>query len=353
MPSLTYKDAGLDLEAYDAAMDRLPDLMRKTHSRRVLPLKDGFAGLFRLQDELHRYDDPVLVSGTDGVGTKIRVAQQLHRYDTIGIDLVAMCVNDCLCVGAEPLFFLDYLAMDRDDIERHTPLVAGVSEGCRRAGLALIGGETAIMPGLYARDDFDLAGFCVGVVEKARIIDGSAIQPGDVVIGVPSSGLHSNGYSLVRKIVFDIAELTVDQHVDDLGQTVGEELLEPTRIYSDVVARLLRDEATRPAVTGIAHITGGGIADNLGRILPEGCTATIDRAAWRPQPVFDWLQRLGNVDRAEMFRVFNMGLGLLLVCRSAGQQNVMQALHDVGERPSVVGQIIAGESSVTLRDKDV
>ena len=350
MPSLTYKDAGLDLAAYDQAMERLPDLMQRTHSRRVLPLKDGFAGLFRLQDELHRYDDPVLVSGTDGVGTKIRVAQQLQKYDTIGIDLVAMCVNDCLCVGAEPLFFLDYLAMDRDDVARHTPLVAGVAEGCRRAGLALIGGETAIMPGLYARDDFDLAGFCVGVVERSRIIDGSAIQPGDVVIGVPSSGLHSNGYSLVRKIVFEHAGLTVDEHVEELNSTVGDVLLEPTRIYADVVARLLKDETTRDAVTGIAHITGGGLADNLVRILPENCRATIDRRSWQPHPVFAWLQRLGDVDREEMFRVFNMGFGLLLVCREAAQSQVLAALQEIGERPTVIGRIHSGEQEVVLED---
>lgn len=350
MPSLTYKDAGLDLAAYDQAMERLPDLMQRTHSRRVLPLKDGFAGLFRLQDELHRYDDPVLVSGTDGVGTKIRVAQQLQKYDTIGIDLVAMCVNDCLCVGAEPLFFLDYLAMDRDDVERHTPLVAGVAEGCRRAGLALIGGETAIMPGLYARDDFDLAGFCVGVVERSRIIDGSAIRPGDVVIGVPSSGLHSNGYSLVRKIVFEHAGLSVDEYVEELSGTVGDVLLEPTRIYADVVARLLKHETTRDAVTGIAHITGGGLADNLVRILPENCRATIDRRSWQPHPVFAWLQRLGDIDREEMFRVFNMGLGLLLVCGEAAQSQVLAALQEIGEQPVVIGRIHSGEQEVLLQD---
>jgi phosphoribosylformylglycinamidine cyclo-ligase len=350
MAAITYKDAGLDLDKYDEAMERLPAMMQRTHSRRVLPLEDGFAGLFRLQDDLHRYQDPVLVSGTDGVGTKIRVAQQLRRYDTIGIDLVAMCVNDCLCVGAEPLFFLDYLAMDRDDLERHTPLVAGVAEGCRRAGLALIGGETAIMPGLYARDDFDLAGFCVGVVERTQIIDGSAIRPGDVVIGIPSSGLHSNGYSLIRKIVFELAGLTVEDHVADLGATVGDVLLEPTRIYSDVVARLMKDDALRRAITGIAHITGGGLPDNLVRILPENCCATLDRALWQPHPVFAWLQQLGNVEREEMFRVFNMGLGLLLVCRAERGHDVLRALRSIGESPSVVGRVAAGEHAVVLEN---
>jgi phosphoribosylformylglycinamidine cyclo-ligase len=316
----------------------------------VLPLKDGFAGLFRLQDEMHRYQDPVLVSGTDGVGTKIRVAQQLRRYDTIGIDLVAMCVNDCLCVGAEPLFFLDYLAMDRDDLERHTPLVAGVAEGCRRAGLALIGGETAIMPGLYARDDFDLAGFCVGVVERAQIIDGTAIRPGDVVIGIPSSGFHSNGYSLIRKIVLELAGLSVDDHVPVLNATVGDVLLEPTRIYSDAVVRLMKDDSLRPAITGIAHITGGGLADNLVRIVPENCRAVLDRDGWQPHPVFAWLQELGGVDREEMFRVFNMGLGLLLVCRAEQERDVSAALRGIGESPSVVGRIDAGEHAVVLEN---
>jgi len=347
MPSLTYKDAGLDLDLYDQAIDRLPALMQRTHSPRVMPLKDGFAGLFRLFDGSHRYEDPVLVSGTDGVGTKIRVAQLANKYDTIGIDLVAMCVNDCLCVGAEPLFFLDYLAMDKDDPDRHTPIVAGVSEGCSRAGLALIGGETAIMPGLYAPGDFDLAGFCVGVVERKHVIDGSAIRPGDVLIGIGSSGLHSNGYSLIRKVVFEHAGLEIDSVVPELGgATVGDVLLTPTRIYSDVVATSLAAE--RESLTGIGHITGGGLADNIARLLPEDCDVEIQFGSWTEPAVFGWLAGLGGIDRAEMFRVFNMGLGLVLICRESIRESLLARLTAAGETPSVIGRVVPGRQQARL-----
>lgn len=343
---ITYKDAGLDLDLYDQAIDKLPALMQKTHSPRVMPLKDGFAGLFRLFDGSHRYDDPVLVSGTDGVGTKIRVAQLANKYDTIGIDLVAMCVNDCLCVGAEPLFFLDYLAMDRDDPDRHTPIVAGVSEGCSRAGLALIGGETAIMPGLYAPGDFDLAGFCVGVVERKHIVDGAAIRPGDVLIGISSSGLHSNGYSLVRKVVFEHAGLTIDAHVSELNATIRDVLLEPTKIYSSVVATSLSGD--RESVTGIAHITGGGLADNVSRILPDGCDAEIQVGAWREPPVFGWLAQLAEIERSEMFRVFNMGIGLVLICRPTARDGLLSRLQSAGEEPVEIGRIVQGSQQARL-----
>ncbi|MFO1095840.1 MAG: phosphoribosylformylglycinamidine cyclo-ligase [Planctomycetaceae bacterium] len=343
---LTYKDAGLDLDLYDQAIDKLPALMQRTHSPRVMPLKDGFAGLFRLFDGSHRYEDPVLVSGTDGVGTKIRVAQLASKYDTIGIDLVAMCVNDCLCVGAEPLFFLDYLAMDRDDPDRHTPIVAGVSEGCSRAGLALIGGETAIMPGLYAPGDFDLAGFCVGVVERKHVIDGSAIRPGDALIGIPSSGLHSNGYSLVRKVIFEHAGLRINSFVPELDAAVCDVLLTPTRIYSSVVAASL--SAERDALTGIAHITGGGLADNIARLLPAGTGVEIDVGSWTEPPVFGWLASLGAVERAEMFRVFNMGIGLVLICRPAARDGLLARLRDAGEQPVEIGRVVTGDQQAHL-----
>jgi phosphoribosylformylglycinamidine cyclo-ligase len=342
MPTLSYKDAGVNLELYDQAMLKLPALMAGTHSRRVLPLEGGFAGLFRLQDERHAYQDPVLVSGTDGVGTKIRVAQLVRRYDTIGIDLVAMCVNDCLCVGAQPLFFLDYLAMAQDDPEQHYALVKGVRDGCLLAHAALIGGETAIMPGLYAPGDFDLAGFCVGVVERSRIIDGSGIRPGDVLIGVASTGLHSNGFSLVRKAVFDTAGLGVDDQVPELGATVGDILLTPTRIYTDVTSRLLSDPELAAAITGIAHITGGGLADNVVRVLPGSCRAVIDRSRWDVPAVFSWVQKLGNIDREEMFRVFNMGVGLVLVCRAPFQQQVQQTLAEQTTRSFAIGVVTEG-----------
>ncbi len=341
--SVSYKDAGVDLELYDQAMERLPALMRKTHSSRVLPLDGGFAGLFRLFDGTHRYTDPVLVSGTDGVGTKIKVAQLACRFDTIGIDLVAMCVNDCLCLGAEPLFFLDYLALAKDDPDLIAALVKGVSDGCVEARSALLGGETAIMPGLYAPGDFDLAGFCVGVVERSRIVDGTAIHPGDELVGVASSGLHSNGFSLVRRIVFDVAGLAIDQSVPELGGTVGDVLLTPTRIYTDVTSRLLSDECAATGITGIAHITGGGLADNVERLLPEGCHIVIDRSRWETPGVFRWLQRLGNVEREEMFGVFNMGVGLVLICRPEAADRVRGVLEQLGQRHFTIGEVIKGE----------
>ncbi|MFG0332879.1 MAG: phosphoribosylformylglycinamidine cyclo-ligase, partial [Maioricimonas sp. JB049] len=326
MSSLSYKDAGVDLDQYAEAMDRLPALMRQTHSARVMPLAGGFAGLFQLQGAGHSYEDPVLVSGTDGVGTKLKVAMQAKRFDTVGIDLVAMCVNDCLCLGAEPLFFLDYLALDRDDPERIADLVKGVTAGCLQAGAALLGGETAIMPGVYAEGEFDMAGFCVGVVEKTEILDGSQVRAGDILLGIPSSGLHSNGYSLVRKIVFEHAGLKIDDQVAELGGTVGDVLLTPTRIYADVVSKVRKDENLRSHVTAIAHITGGGLAENLGRVMPDGVRAQVQLGSWAVPPVFGWLAGLGNVAEEEMLRVFNMGIGLVLAVRPAAVEAVRGAL---------------------------
>jgi phosphoribosylformylglycinamidine cyclo-ligase len=339
MAGATYKSSGVDLEQYEDAMARLPALMRRTHSGRVLPLDGGFAGLFRLFGEGRRYQDPVLVSGTDGVGTKLKVAMRARRYNTVGIDLVAMCVNDCLCCGAEPLFFLDYLALPKDDPTLIEQLVSGVSEGCVRAKAALIGGETAIMPDIYAPGEFDLAGFCVGVAERTQIIDGSRIQPGDVVLGVASSGLHSNGYSLVRKVVFELAGLEVDEHVDELGGTVGDTLLTPTRIYTSEVQAV--QAAAGDQLTGIAHITGGGLVDNIERLFPAGCGLRIDRQAWKPAPVFGWLQRLGDIDTEEMFRVFNMGIGLTFIVRPAAADVVTKALQQAGSDLRPIGAIVA------------
>jgi phosphoribosylformylglycinamidine cyclo-ligase len=317
MNAPTYKAAGVDLELYAQSMQRLPALIRRTHDAqqgRVMDLPGGFAGLFRLFGDGRDWKDPVLVSGTDGVGTKIKVAQQAGVYHTIGIDLVAMCVNDCLCLGAEPLFFLDYLAFGKDYPALVESLVKGVSDGCLQAGAALLGGETAIMPGLYQPGDFDMAGFCVGVVERDRLIDGSKIQPGDVLLGVPSSGFHSNGYSLIRKIVFETAGLKIDDEIPELSRTVRDVLLTPTRIYADIVATLMQSEHAA-SITGVAHITGGGLQENIDRILPPGCKAVIDRSAWTVPQEFAWLQRIGSVDVEEMFRVFNMGVGLVLAVR--------------------------------------
>jgi phosphoribosylformylglycinamidine cyclo-ligase len=332
MPSVTYKDAGVDLDIYQESMSRLPRLMR-------------FAGLFRLDFAgklfARQYNDPVLVSCTDGVGTKLKVAQLAGRHNTVGIDLVAMCANDALCCGAEPLFFLDYIAMGRDDPERLEQVVAGISEGCLQADSALIGGETAIMPDLYGADDYDLAGFSVGVVERDRLIDGKKIGPGDIVIGVASSGLHSNGFSLARKIVFEAASLSLDDRVEACGdQTVANLLLEPTRIYVQPIRRLLGHYRKKQVVHGIAHITGGGLQENIERILPTGVSLKIDEGSWDVPPVFTWMQQLGNVDQAEMARVFNMGLGLALVVSEHFAESIQKQLSDLGLDNWIVGGIV-------------
>jgi phosphoribosylformylglycinamidine cyclo-ligase len=346
MPTATYKDSGVDLEKYQEAMGRLPALLRRTHSPRVLPAEGGFAGLFQLDFDgelfARRYQEPVLVSSTDGVGTKLKVAQQVGRHDTVGIDLVAMCVNDTICMGAEPLFFLDYVAMSHDDPTLLEEIVGGISTGCIESDLALVGGETAIMPDLYQRGDYDLAGFTVGVVERRRLIDGSAIAAGDAVVGVASSGLHSNGYSLIRKVVLEHAGLDVHAEVPDLGATVGDVLLTPTRIYARAVRSILGHYTKKSVVHGLAHITGGGLLENLGRILPEGVDAKIDKQSWTVPPVFGWLQSLGDIEEDEMRRVFNMGVGLVLVVSPFFAESIRQQFADHGMTSWMIGEIIAG-----------
>ena len=343
---LTYKDAGLDLEKYDAAMAALPAMMQRTHSPRVIGLPGGFAGLFRLKGKGRKYSDPVLVSGTDGVGTKLKVAAEAGVFNTVGIDLVAMSVNDTLCLGAEPLFFLDYLALPKDDPPLIQQLVAGVTEGCLQAGCALLGGETAILPGIYAEKDFDLAGFCTAVVERKEIVDGRKIKPGDVAIGLASNGFHSNGFSLIRKVVFEAAGLSIDSTIPELKATVAETLLAPTRIYVQPVLEALWTHRAKSPIKGLAHITGGGIADNLVRIFPEGCRLTIDRTAWPLHPAFQWLQGLGKIDREEMYRVFNMGLGFILIVRPKHADTLREHFTKKGLDNWVLGEVTAGETAV-------
>ena len=344
MAAVTYKQAGVDLDVYRESMSRLPRLMRRTHTPRVMPLEGGFAGLFQLDFSgklfSRQYKEPVLVSCTDGVGTKLKVAQMAGRHQTVGIDLVAMCANDALCCGAEPLFFLDYIAMGKDDPERLEQVVSGISDGCLLADSALIGGETAIMPDLYAEEDYDLAGFSVGVVERERLIDGSKIGPGDLVLGVASSGLHSNGYSLARKIVFDHAGLGLEDSISECdNQTVADLLLEPTRIYVQPVGRVLSHYRKKQVIHGIAHITGGGLQENLERILPEGVSLEVDSKSWQVPPVFSWLQKLGNVTDAEMARVFNMGLGLALVVSEHFAESIQRQLAEQDLESWIVGRI--------------
>ncbi len=355
MTGVSYKDSGVDLDVYNESMKRLPRLMHRTFSPRVQKLDGGFAGLFQLDFDCklfrRNYQNPVLVSGTDGVGSKLKLAQMLGRHDTIGIDLVAMCVNDAICCGAEPLFFLDYIAMSHDDPEVLEQIVAGISDGCLQSDSALLGGETAIMPDTYQRGDYDLAGFCVGVVEKKNLIDGKAIAPDDVVIGVSSSGIHSNGYSLVRKIVFDVAKLGVDDLVAETGKTVAETLLEPTLIYTKAIQNVLQHYKVKNVVHGIAHITGGGMEENVQRILPPGVDVKIDASSWEVPPVFDWLQGLGKVDPSEMNRVFNMGIGITLIVSPFYADKIQSMLNASGLDSRVIGSVsqnASGSKSVTV-----
>lgn len=350
MAKATYKDAGVDLDTYRQSMKRIPQLAQRTFCPRVKDLPGGFAGLFRLDFAnslfARNYEAPVLVSCTDGVGTKLKVAQLVGKHDTVGIDLVAMCVNDALCCGAEPLLFLDYLAMSHDDPDLVEALVEGISQGCLQSDSALVGGETAIMPDLYQPGDYDMAGFSVGVAEERAIVDGSSISPGDTVIGLASSGLHSNGYSLVRRIVFDLAGLGIADQVETLNCTVGEELLRPTRIYVRPVRKVLTHYKVKSVVHGIAHITGGGLQENLERILPQHVSVQIEDRSWAIPPVFNWLQQLGSVDTDEMRRVFNMGIGLAMVVSSYYADSVMRMLADQGVPAWRIGEVLEGDGTV-------
>jgi phosphoribosylformylglycinamidine cyclo-ligase len=351
MAGVTYRDAGLDLDAYEQTLATLPPLMRRTHTPRVIDNLGGYASLFSLDYNSRlfakNYRHPVLVTCTDGVGSKLKIAQLLNQHRTVGIDLVAMSVNDCLCTGGEPLVFLDYLAMPKDDPALTRELVKGISDGCIEADCALTGGETAILPDSYQPGDYDLAGFCVGVVERDHIVNGKSIQPGDVVVGLASSGLHSNGYSLVRKVVFDVAKLGVHDFVPELNKTVGAELLEPTRIYVRAVKQLLQHyPVKRRVIKGLAHITGGGLVDNLPRILPPGRRVQLVRDSWPIPPVFTWLQRLGNIPPAEMERVFNLGIGFVVIARPYFAESMIRQLAEERIAAWKIGTISAGEPGV-------
>ncbi|MFZ5595405.1 MAG: phosphoribosylformylglycinamidine cyclo-ligase [Bacillota bacterium] len=332
---LTYASAGVDIDAGNRAVELMKASVRSTFRPGVLTDIGGFGGLFALDSK--RFREPVLVSGTDGVGTKLRVAMMMDRHDTIGIDVVAMCANDIIVQGAEPLFFLDYLAVGRLVPEKVASIVAGVAEGCKRAGCALIGGETAEMPGFYGEDEYDIAGFVVGVVERSRIIDGSSICPGDVLVGIKSSGIHSNGFSLARKALFEVAGYSVESRVEELGRTVGEELLEPTCIYARQVLPLLG----RYEIKGMAHITGGGLTENIPRILPDGTAALIDTGSWEVPPVFRLIQRIGNIEEKEMLKTFNMGIGLVIVVRPDQAGALSGEIRNLGAESLIVGEIIS------------
>jgi phosphoribosylformylglycinamidine cyclo-ligase len=350
-PPLTYRSAGVDLDVYDQTLSAMAPLLRRTHTARVLDGFGGFASLFSLDFNTRlfarNYRHPVLVACTDGVGSKLKVAALAGKHDTVGIDLVAMSVNDCLCTGGEPLIFLDYLAMPKDDPALTRDLVQGISDGCLQADCSLVGGETAILPDFYAPGDYDMAGFCVGVVEREHIINGREVQVGDLVVGLASSGLHSNGYSLVRKIVFAHAGLKVGDRVEELGRTVGEELLEPTRIYARALRGVLEHyPVKRRVVRGLAHITGEGLEGNVPRVLPPGRRVHLRKGSWPVPPVFGWLQRLGNVEEQEMFRVFNMGIGFVLLVSPYYAESIVRQVEEAGVPAYVIGEVRAGDPGV-------
>ncbi len=340
---LSYRDAGVDIDAGNELVERIKPSIKRTQRQGCVGSIGGFGGLFELP--LDRYKNPMLVSGTDGVGTKLKLAIELKQYDTIGIDLVAMCANDIAVLGAEALFFLDYYATGKLTLEIAESVIAGIAEGCVQAGCALIGGETAEMPGMYQQDDFDLAGFCVGIVDKNRIIDGQNVKPGQSLIAIASSGPHSNGYSLVRKVI-EVSQADLQQ--DCGGQPLGKALLQPTRIYTKNLLELNQQFT----IQAIAHITGGGLIDNIPRVLPDNCTAEIDQNSWQMPAVFEWLQQAGNIDQQEMYRTFNCGIGMVLVVEEAILQDCLNQLKQLGENAWKLGQIIEKTSvkSVTFKD---
>lgn len=334
----SYKEAGVDLEAADKSVEGIKRLARLTYTPNVLSEIGLFAGFFEVPSS---YSKPVLVSGADGVGTKLKIAFMMDKHDTVGIDCVAMCVNDLLVHGARPLFFLDYLAVGKLDPKRVEQIIRGIVKGCLEAGCALIGGETAQMPDFYAENEYDLAGFAVGIVDRDRIVDGSRVEEGDVVIGLASSGLHSNGFSLARKILLN--HYAIDAYVDELGKTLGEEMLTPTRIYVKSVLKILDD-----SIHAMAHITGGGLLGNLPRVLPEGLEARIDRNAWQVPSIFKLIQRLGGIDDEEMFRTFNMGIGFVLVVAKDAVDRIVTSLTSNGEKAWILGEIRKGERRIVL-----
>ncbi len=332
--SLTYADAGVDLDAANSFINAIKPLVKKTHRPGVISDIGGFGGFFSLNSS--GYERPVLVASTDGVGTKLKIAFMMDRHDTIGIDLVAMSVNDIAVQGAEPLFFLDYISMGKLVPKKAEAIVTGIVEGCKQSECALIGGETAEMPDIYHEDEYDLAGFVVGIADNNKIVDGAEIGVGHKLIGIASSGLHSNGYSLVRKICFDKLKLKIEQNIDILGTTLGEELLRPTKIYSVIIKNLLRGFP----VHGFAHITGGGIVENLPRILPKSCAARIIKGSWEIPPIFTFLEEGGNVSQEEMLRTFNCGVGLIAIVPESDAQDIVLRLEGMQEKAYIIGDVI-------------
>lgn len=342
MGKLTYKDAGVDTKEGERAVSLMKEHVKKTFNDNVLTGLGSFGGLFRLPVEGMK--EPVLVSGTDGVGTKLQIAFMMDKHNTVGIDCVAMCVNDVLCQGATPLFFLDYIATGKVTAEKIADIVSGVAEGCAQGKSALIGGETAEMPGFYGEDEYDMAGFSVGIVDKEKIITGDAITEGNVIIGIPSSGIHSNGYSLVRKIFFEKMGYTADTQIPELGESLGEALLRPTRIYANACGAVTPNFD----VKGIVHITGGGFFENIPRVLPDDIAVSIDRGTWEELPIFGLIQKCGEIDDMEMFSTFNMGIGMMLFVDEKDADAVIKALGDAGEKAYIIGRTVKFEKEKVI-----
>ena len=339
---LTYKEAGVDTKEGERAVSLMKTHVKKTFNENVLTGLGGFGSLFRL--DVKGMEDPVLVSGTDGVGTKLKLAFLLDKHDTVGQDCVAMCVNDVLCQGAKPLFFLDYIATGKVRAEKIADIVKGIADGCLEAGCALVGGETAEMPDFYSEGEYDMAGFAVGIVDRSKMIDGSKIKKGDAVIGIASSGIHSNGYSLVRKLFFDKLKMTVNDQVDELGTTLGEALITPTRIYTKACNAVLEHNE----VNGIVHITGGGFYENIPRIIPEGLGVRIHLGSWQTPPIFQYIEKMGKIEQKEMFSTYNMGIGMMMVVDAEKKDAVLSALKTSGETASVIGEIVSGQGVTIL-----
>lgn len=339
---LTYKDSGVDIHAGYETVRLIKDYVKRTYTKGVVSDIGGFGGMFAI--DKNEYEEPVLVSGTDGVGTKLMVAFKTDIHDTIGEDAVAMCVNDVICQGAKPLFFLDYIATGKLDPKKASDIVKGVASGCIKAGVALIGGETAEMPGLYGEGEYDIAGFCVGIVDKKKIIDGSKIAEGDTLIGIPSSGIHSNGYSLVRKVFFDHKNYDVNEYVEKLGGTLGEVLMVPTRIYP----KLIMDLISKFEIKGMSNITGGGFYENIPRMFPEGLTADIETKNINVLPIFKLMQKEGSIDIDEMYSTFNMGIGMVLAVGPEISDKVIDYLKSAGEEPVVIGRTVKREGGLKI-----
>ena len=340
--NISYRDSGVDIDKANAFVEHIKPLIKSTYRKEVMSGIGGFGGLFHL--DVGKIKNPILVSSTDGVGTKLKIAQMLNKHDTVGVDLVAMSTNDVVVQGAEPLFFLDYIATGRINTSKNLEIMEGIVRGCIEAGCALIGGETAEMPGFYDDDEYDLAGFCVGVVEEERLIDGSEIRVGDRIIGIASSGMHSNGFSLARKVLFEERKLKIDDELPELGEPLGMELLRPTRIYVKSLLNLIKNFT----IKGVVHITGGGFIDNIPRIIPNACRAIVTRGSWDIPPIFQLIQEMGSIDPGEMFRVFNMGIGMMVIVPEKSAGDVLERLEKLGERAYAIGVIEKRDSDQAM-----